>query len=49
MHVHTIFGPQVHNILAYNMTERFLIEKVHLDDLDLYVITFIVLATSVLL
>ena len=26
-----------------------LIEKVHLDDLDLYVITFTVLATSVLL
>ena len=26
-----------------------LIEKVHLDDLDLYVITFIALATSVLL
>ena len=26
-----------------------LIEKVHLDDLDLYVITFAVLATSVLL
>ena len=25
------------------------IEKVHLDDLDLYVITFIALATSVLL
>ena len=27
----------------------YLIEKVHLDDLDLYVITFTVLVTSVLL
>ena len=29
--------------------DKLLIEKVHLDDLDLYVITFIALATSVLL
>ena len=28
---------------------KYLSEKVHLDDLDLYVITFIALATSVLL
>ena len=28
-------------------TFKFMIEKVHLDDLDLYVITFAVLATSV--
>ena len=27
--------------------KQLLIEKVHLDDLDLYVITFIALATSV--
>ena len=32
----------------YSMN-NLLIEKVHLDDLDLYVITFIALATSVLL
>ena len=29
--------------------KQLLTEKVHLDDLDLYVITFIALATSVLL
>ena len=29
------------------LTEWFLIEKVHLDDLDLYVIIFAVLAMSV--
>ena len=29
--------------------QDYLFEKVHLDDLDLYVITFIALATSVLL
>ena len=32
-----------------DITTTKLIEKVHLDDLDLYVITFAVLATSVLL
>ena len=36
-------------ILIYTTIAVLLIEKVHLDDLDLYVITFIALATSVLL
>ena len=34
---------------GYSSTSVMLIEKVHLDDLDLYVITFTVLATSVFL
>ena len=35
--------------MMFYQTYNLLIEKVHLDDLDLYVITFAVLATSVLL
>ena len=48
------YDPGFHEILGHSppappQTKEFLIEKVHLDDLDLYVITFIALATSVLL
>ena len=35
--------------VTFRKIKYYLIEKVHLDDLDLYVITFAVLATSVLL
>ena len=36
-------------VIYVNFIQLQFIEKVHLDDLDLYVITFTVLATSVLL